>query len=328
MSIKVLMVTTEWPTEASPYAAPFVKRQKEKLEELGVEIDVFHFTGGGNPKNYLKAQKQVQQLIKKNNYHLAHAQWGQSVIPLLPKKLPIVITYRGDDLEGVYSNDGSGYGMKSKVLKFVGKNVARYADHTMVVSAHMLDLFKPKSEVDVIPSGIDFNTIPKASKAELKQELGLPTDKKIIIFPNSPQVKRKNYELVKAAFDELSKDREDLMLHVVHGLTHAEILKHLKASDFLFFASFHEGSPNVVKEAIACDTPIIAVPVADVPHRLGKIPGCFVSPDYSVENFVKAAQKGLAYDYSNYSSQANAQELDENVLAQRVMKIYQKVARK
>ena len=321
------MVTTEWPSESRPFAAPFVKRQKGKLEELGAEIDVYEFVGGGNPKNYLRARNEVQKLIKTNKYQLAHAQWGQSVIPLLPKRIPIVITYRGDDLEGVYSNTRGDYGLKSAVLKAVGRFVARFADHTMVVSSHMLKLFKPRTAVDVIPSGIDFTKMPNKTKAQLREELGLPQDKKIIIFPSSPEVKRKNFELVEAAFNQLKQRHPDLMLHVVFGVNHAELLKHLKASDFLFFASYHEGSPNVVKEAIAVDTPIVSVPVADVPERLGQIPGCFISQDYSTSAFVEASEKAMHHDYSEYQSRSYAKELDESILAKRVYNIYQKVAK-
>ena len=60
------MVTTEWPTNKTPFAAPFVKRQRDKLQELGVVVDIFHFYGGGNPINYLKAQKEISQQIKNN----------------------------------------------------------------------------------------------------------------------------------------------------------------------------------------------------------------------------------------------------------------------
>lgn len=319
------MVTTEWPTNETPFAAPFVKRQRDKLQELGVDVDIFHFYGGGNPINYLKAQKKISQQIKNNNYDLAHAQWGQSVIPLLPKKIPIVITYRGDDLEGIYDNNKEGYGVKSLVLKIIGKWVARYADHTILVSNHMLNLFKPYSAVDIIPSGIDFSTIPNKSKLELRKELSLPENKKIIIFPNKPSTKRKNFKLVESVFKHLSKDDKTLYLHVINGLTHKEILKHIKASDFLFFASFHEGSPNIVKEAIACDTPIVSVPVADVPFRLNPIPGCFVCQDYSVESFLITAQKALQYDYSTFNYRPFVADLDENILAKRIYNIYKNI---
>ena len=231
--LKVLMITTEWPTSAQPFAAPFVKRQKEKLEERGILVEVFHFYGGGNPLNYLRAWWHVRKRLKNKSFDLVHAQWGQSAIPALPKLKPLVITYRGDDLEGVYRDSG-GYGLKSSILKWVGRNVARFADHTILVSKHMLKLFTPHSPVDIIPSGIDFSKIPTQNKLDLRKELGLPSDKRIIIFPNKPQAGRNNYPLVQQSFEKLKEKYTDLHLHVIHGVPHEEILKHIKAANFLF----------------------------------------------------------------------------------------------
>lgn len=320
------MITTEYPTPSTPFAAPFVKRQKEKLETLGVEVKVFHFHGGGNPLNYLKAWLGVRKMCRKSDFNLIHAQWGQSAVPALFSGLPLLITYRGDDLEGVYRKKG-GYGIKSHVLKWIGRNVARFADHVIVVSEHMLKLFKPSGPVDVIPSGIDFAKIPIESRTELRTSLGWPTDRRIVIFPNDPAYTRKNFPLVENAIDQLCTKYPDLLLKVVYNVEHNEILRFIKAADFMFFASFHEGSPNVVKEALACNTAVISVPVADVPYRLSSIPGCFVSKSYSLPDFIEAAEQALQFDYRNFDAAKSAFELDDDVLNKRVFDIYQKLAK-
>src|SRR5687768_6652473 len=104
--MRVLMITGEWVTPDLPQAVPFLVRQVDYLRKAGVHIDVFHFRGAGNPLNYLRAWRRVRKLVAGSAYDLIHAQWGQSGLLALPKKLPLVVTFRGSDLEGLVGRKG------------------------------------------------------------------------------------------------------------------------------------------------------------------------------------------------------------------------------
>jgi glycosyltransferase involved in cell wall biosynthesis len=52
----------------------------------------------------------------------------------------------------------------------------------------------------------------------------------------------------------------------------------MNACDAMLLTSLIEGSPNVVKEAMACNLPVVAVPVGDVPELLAGVPGYIVCP--------------------------------------------------
>jgi glycosyltransferase involved in cell wall biosynthesis len=51
----------------------------------------------------------------------------------------------------------------------------------------------------------------------------------------------------------------------------------LNASNVLLLTSLTEGSPNIVKEALACDLPVVSVEVGDVSERIREIEGCYLA---------------------------------------------------
>jgi glycosyltransferase involved in cell wall biosynthesis len=320
--MKVLMVTSEWPDEFNPQAAPFVRSQFEKLKENNIEVDLIHLRGSGKIGNYIKKYFLLRRVIKNGNYNILHAQWGQSALPLIFFSLPLVITYRGDDVEGVIGKNGK-KGLSSLLLRLIGKFVSLFASHIIVVSEHMINKLGTQKSYSVIPSGINFNKIPNFNKAQAREELKIPKEKTIFLFPNSVTVKRKNFELAKSAFDLLpEKLKERCELRIVHGVEHKEILKYMIASDFLLFTAIHEGSPNVVKESLACNLPIISVDVADVKTRIGGIPGCFVCSSYDPIHFSKTISLALKFNYKGYNSRSSVLDLDENLLIQKLIEIY------
>src|SRR5580765_4384144 len=130
--IRVLMITCEWPTHDLPHQAPFVVRQVEFLRKEGVDIDVFFFRGARNPVNYLRAWYQVQKKLRKGSYDLVHAQWGQSAPTAIPTRLPLVVTFRGGEGEGIVGRSGN-YIALGYVLRAVCLFVARRATELVIV---------------------------------------------------------------------------------------------------------------------------------------------------------------------------------------------------
>ncbi len=317
------MITSEWPSEESPYSAPFVVRQFNKLVENNINVDIVHVRGAGNLLRYIKNWRKVHKILRSGKYNLVHAQWGQSALSAIPSGLPLIVTYRGDDIEGIINSKGK-HGINSYILQFIGRVVSLISDHNIVVSSHMINkLWSRNTPVSIIPSGIDFSKIPSISKAEAKIKWNFPSDKKVVIFPNDKLKVRKRFDLVEKAIELLPPEyRSKVELKVVYGFKQHEILEQMIASDFLVFASIHEGSPNVVKEAIACNLPIISVNVADVKERILGIGGCFLVEGYNPMDISNALKKALDFDYSKYSSVEFAKTLDENVQVKKLIEIY------
>ena len=317
-AIRVLMVTCEWPTPERPHFVPFIVRQVEFLRKAGVEIDVFSFRGARNPLNYLRAWYQVHRRIRRQSYDLIHAQWGQSAPTALLTGLPLVVTFRGGEGEGIVGDDGR-YTFSGHVLRVVSSFVARWADELIVVSNHMRE-YLPSRTIHTIPSGLDFSRLPIIPMDEARRQLGLPSTKRLVLFVGDPAEARKRYELAREVVSRLDSSL-DAELVVAWQVPHALVPVYMNACNALLFVSMYEGSPNVVKEALACNLPVVSVAVGDVQERLEGVGGCRLCPDESPDAIAKALAEILRAD-SRIEGRRAVGELDEQILAQRMIQIY------
>ena len=322
--IRVLMVTSDWPTPGQPRTTYFIKRQAEFLQAAGVLVDVFHFRGRRNPWNYLSAWWRLRRRLARNYYDLVHAQFGHSGMLAYPKRLPLVVTFRGSDLLGEVGRGGR-YTLVGKLLQRVSRAVARRADAVIVVSEHMKAELPPRVPAHVIPSGLDFELFRPIPRDDARRHLGLSLDRPLVLFAGSPDWPRKRYALARQAVDILGRTLPaDLV--VAWGVTHDEIPFFMSACDALVFTSMQEGSPNVVKEALACDLPVVSVSVGDVPARLRGVAGCELCADERPETIAAALERVLRRG-GRAAGRAAVRELDERLLTQRVIEIYRSVIR-
>ncbi|HEV2750076.1 MAG TPA: glycosyltransferase [Gemmatimonadales bacterium] len=323
--IRVLMVTSDWPTPGQPRTTYFIKRQADFLQAAGVLVDVFAFRGRRNPWKYLSAWWRLRRRLARNYYDVLHAQFGQSGLLALPKRLPLVVTYRGSDLLGEVGRGGR-YTLVGRLLQRVSRAVARRADAVIVVSDHMKAELPPGVPAHVIPSGLDFELFRPIPRDEARRHLRLPLDRRLVLFAGSPEWPRKRYALARATMDRV--DRElSAELVVAWGAPHSDIPYYMSACDALLFTSMQEGSPNVVKEALACDLPVVSVPVGDVATRLAGVAGCELCADERPETIAAALERVLRRG-GRSAGRASVRELDERLLTQRVIDIYRSVMRR
>ena len=321
--IRVLMITCQWPAPGMSQTAHFIKRQADFLRAAGVDVDVFSFKGAKNPFNYLKAWVRLRRKLWREQYDLVHAQFGQSGLLALPKRLPLVVTFRGSDLLGTVS-DRSGRHMRASILhQRLSRMVAARADAVIVVSEHMKTKLPPSLKAHVIPSGIDFQLFRCIPKDEARRHLKLPQDEKLILFVGRPTQARKRFHLSQRAVEVLNESMPAQLI-VAWGVPHTDIPFYMNACDALVFTSMQEGSPNVVKEALACNLPVVSVPVGDVALRLQGIEGCELCQDESPEAIAAALERALRRG-ERAAARTAVESLNEKVITAKVLNIYQSV---
>jgi glycosyltransferase involved in cell wall biosynthesis len=320
--LRVLMITSEWPTPDQPHGVPFIVRQVDFLRRAGVEIEVFAFRGARNPVNYLRAWGRVRRKLWTGTYDVIHAQWGQSAPTALPTRLPLVVTFRGGEGEGIVGDSGrrkGGYTFSGVVLRIVSALVARRADELVVVSSHMRG-YLPKRTVHVIPSGLDFSRLPLMPAEEARRQLGLPPGKRLVLFVGNPSEARKRHDLARQVVARLDPALQAELV-VAWQVPHDRVPIYMNACDALLFVSMYEGSPNVVKEALACNLPVVSVDVGDVAERLSGVAGCTLCPSAEPDALAQALEEVLRANRRTDSRSA-VLGLDESILARKMTNIY------
>lgn len=248
------------------------------MRRAGVEIDVFHYRGGWSPVRYLLAVLRFHRALRGTSYDLVFVRFGQcGLVGLSQRALPVVVWYGGTDLLG-WRDDTDREPLASRFLRRVGHFVARRADE-VIVDAEVMARHLPPNSYHVIPSGVDLERFRRQPRDEARRALGLDPDGRLVLFASNPRRLVKRYAVATEAVARLPSHL-DARLVVASGVRHDQMPLYMSACDALVLTSEHEGSPNVVKEALACDLPVVAVDVGDVRERLEGLTSCIVCSDH------------------------------------------------
>lgn len=272
--LKVLFITSQWPTPQSPAAAPFVEREVRALREAGVEVDVLHYEGGWSFTKYIRAVREMRRRLRQHHYDLIHAYFGQcGLVARAQARLPVVITYGGSDVEGSPVFSGTNR-YKNYVLMGISRTLSLFVNQVIVVSEN-LGLKLPRKDYHIITIALDLDLFQPMDKQAARDRLGLPQDVKLALFAANPENTRKRYDLAQEVCRIASKTLP-VQLVTATRRPPAEIPVFMSACDALLLTSTNEGSPNVVREALACNLPVVSTNVGDVRERIGHIPACAV----------------------------------------------------
>lgn len=229
------------------YFAPFIVEQADALRRAGCEIDLFGITGKGI-SGYVKGLPALKRKIREYNPDIIHAHYGLSgLFANLQRRVPVVTTYHGSDIN------------EKSVLPFskISMLLSRF---NIFVSRRTIDIAKPKKHYALIPCGVDLNDLQLTDKIVARERMGLDVDKKYVLFSGAFDNPVKNYPLAKATMDLIP----DADLLELKGFTREQVTLLMCAADAILMTSFTEGSPLVIKEAMACCLPVVSVDVGDV----------------------------------------------------------------
>lgn len=322
--LRVLMVTGAYPTIQRPHAGTFVKSQVDSLIEAGLHVEVLHPQPGPTPLRYLAALYCVWRAAFTRRFDIIHGHYGLwCVVARLQWTTPVVASFWGDDLLGTITPRGT-YGRKSRVVAWVSRALCSAVDAVIVKSEQMRHLAGISHEnVHVVPNGVNFAQFRPLPRSEARANLGWQQDGFYVLFGNNPDIPVKNFPLAQASIEHLRDRGIEAELIVANGLPHDAVVQYMNASNALLLTSRAEGSPNVVKEAMACNVPVVATNVGDVAAVIGKTAGCAICAQNA-----DALAAGLAQALRHYgptSGRSDIRHLDNALVAQRVIAIYRRV---
>lgn len=292
--------------------APFIVEQAEALKVAGCDVDWFGLQGKG-VKGYIKNLPALKHKIKECQPDIIHAHYGLSgLFANLQRKVPVVTTYHGSDIN------------ERKVLRF-SKLAMRLSAWNIFVSQKTLRIAKPSKKYTLLPCGIDLSDLQLSDKTDAMQKKRLDIDKKYILFAGAFDNAVKNAPLAKDAVELL--DCSNVELLELKGYSREEVTLLMCAADAFLMTSHSEGSPQVIKEAMACGCPIVSVDVGDVRERTEGVEGCYVANSRNPEELADLLKKALAFDKkTNGREKIIADGLDNKFVAARLMDIYKKIA--
>lgn len=259
------------------YTMPFIDRQLESLNTNGLNVYPLSIQSHKSRLNYISKASLISSEVEKKKIDIVHAHYSYAAFTCgLRKKTPLVVSLMGDDVYGRV-----GKGCKTKVINFINKQLLNRCspqwDAVIVKSAAMKDhIGHPRTHV--IPNGVDFRVFYPLDPSWAKARLHLDKHADYILFGGNPNNPRKNYALAQQVLALVRKKLPNISMIPLKDVAHKDVPLYLNACSCLLFTSHKEGSPNIVKESLACNLPVISVDVGDVAEQLRELPLCAVTP--------------------------------------------------
>lgn len=284
---------------------PSVLNQGISLIRAGLEVRFFGIRGKGL-KGYLRNIVLVKKEIKEFMPDVVHAHYVLSgVVAKLAAAKPLVVSLMGSDVNG------------SWLQKMISLVFARYFwDACIVKTAEMKTLLKDDT-VQVIPNGVDMELFRPVSKEVAIKETGWDEDRINILFPSDPARPEKNFSLARKAVAALGAEKT--MLRILKDVPYEKTVYYLNASDVVLLTSLWEGSPNIIKEAMACGIPVVSTKVGDVREIFSNTDGCYLVEDnvHEICNALRLAVVKKRTDGRDHITYLNSQ-----IIAGKIKDIY------
>jgi teichuronic acid biosynthesis glycosyltransferase TuaC len=318
--LRILMVSGVYPTEQRPHKGTFVKSQLDSLVAAGLEVEVVHPKPGPVVLRYAQATLEVFLKTLNGHFDIVHGHYGLwCLVARMQWTTPVVASFIGSDLLGDPTGDG-GYTKKSLFVIHVSRWLCRRVE-SVIVKSEQMKKDAAEDSIIVLPDGVDFELFHPIPRVQARTALGWDQDRYYVLFGNDPTKPRKNYPLAQAAVESLRTRGIFAELVVANGLPQTELVQYINASNALILTSIHEGSPNGVKEAMACNVPVVSVDVGDVSEVISRTKGCKVCP-HDPNALAAALEEALQLTEAT-TGRVDIAYLENSVVAKQIIDIYQ-----
>lgn len=309
--MKVIFVASGNKTVGTVSA--FVRSQFESLQREGLDMILFPIKGKGW-KSYLRAIKPLHKLIIEERPDIVHAHYSTcgviASVASIFTRVKIVVSILGSFPRNNF---------KLHWVRFFTKHIW---DNTLTKSrrtAGQLGLDLP-----VIPNGVNLEQFKIIDQKEAKGLCGFEDNIKYVIWCSNPERPEKRFFLAQEAVNLIND--KNVVLYPVFNTPHDEVVKYMCAADVLLLTSISEGSPNVIKEAMACNCPIVSTDVGDVAINLNGLAGSYVSATDTPLDISICLQKALSYNKRTEGrEQIQKLGLTTNVIAKKIINLYSNI---
>ncbi|MBP9159473.1 MAG: glycosyltransferase [Flavobacteriales bacterium] len=275
--LRIMVVIPGRPEERTMV---FSRRQARALAEMhNALVEVYFLESRTSPITMLKELRRMKETIRRFKPEVVHAHYGTvtALLSVLVSPVPVVITFHGSDLNHT-PHDGF---FRDLLGRLMSQSAALGATGIICVSEQLRDrLWWKRKRVRILPMGVELRRYIPVPRDEARRRLGWSARPQVVIF-NATAPARKRLDIAQQVEHKLQAEGVSMELELLQGgITQEEMPVLLSAADALLMCSNSEGSPTMVKEAMACDLPVVTNDVGDVKDRLaGVSPGAVVSQD-------------------------------------------------
>jgi glycosyltransferase involved in cell wall biosynthesis len=291
---------------------PFIKEQIDSLLKLNHNVELYQIKGKGF-SGYLRNILGYYKILKIFRPDIVHAHYGLSgLFSIFQRKYPVVITYPGSDIN-------------VKKNRPLSKIAMRFAKANIFVSNELLRIAAYSKNSTVIPYGTNLDEIYPLNKIEARRLMNFNTTDTICLFSSSKINSVKNFPLAQKAINIVGNIK---LVELGKGYTRNEINLLINSADFLLLTSFSEGSPQIIKEAMACNRPIVSTNVGDIEWLLGNTEGCYLT-SFNADDVANKIR--LAIEFSKSKSNTKGRQrieelkLDTQTVAKKIVSVYKAV---
>jgi len=303
VTVRVLNVVTSEESRFFQHQVAVLERQGVDCATLEVPGERTETDEGTDPRSVTDYIRLYPQVLRASfgGYDLVHANYGLTAPAALAQpNLPVVLSLWGSDL--------------FKTFGPLSRLCARLADEVIVMSQEMADAVGVPCHV--IPHGVDLSLFRPLPRRAARESLGWRRDARHVLFPYAMVREEKNYPRAKRVTERAAAAVDgDLELQTIHGVPHDRMPMYYNAADALLLTSRHEGSPNSVKEAMACDVPVVSTDVGDVRERLDGVEPSAVctTDDELVAALVRVLRQGGRSNGREHAREVGLDQMGDSI---------------
>lgn len=289
---------------------PFFDVQVDCLEAFGVDCTTVSVPGrrGRGVFEYGRFYTELWNTVTRDDFDLVHAHYGMMIpFALAQPKRPVVTTLWGSD---VMSD-----------IDWLVELTERTAPRCNAVIAPSTALSEQYAGEDVvIPFGVDVEQFRPMDRETARTRVGWPTDELTVLFPYDASRPVKNFELAKEVVANVDAP---VTLRTLSGVAYDEMPTYYNASDAVLITSHYEAGPMVIKEAAACNVPVVSTDVGFASEVLDGVRNATVCDD--AEELVSSLEAVLRSDRRSNARETLGDEICPEWSARRLVDVYREV---
>jgi len=320
--MKILVVCNMYPSKNS-YLGTSIKQQVEDLENEGFTI-IKVVKRKKSHIGYIPFISRYIFYLLFSSFDIVHAYYGfhSALFAAMIKRRPLIITFIG--------SDALREPLRNKTYHILQRFVVSRSNHIIAVSSGIRnilisDLGADPNKISLITFGIDLGLFKPIPKTTARKELGFPCDKKLVLFPSSPKRTEKRFDIFKKAMELLQKGNHNIAPVILsnNGRPYSEVPLVMNACDVLVLTSDSEGSPTVIKEAMACNLPIVSVDVGDVAEVIRNTSNCYICKQDPI-NIAERIKVVLNEDMRT-NGRNNIEHLSSKKIVRQLVALYERI---